>query len=240
MANTHWGTHSSDHLPFNEQLISSSQQRHEAGTIINTQQSKEKELSSQIIWVLLLLRFLSNLWLLVLASARALGIIKGRGGLARFQQQKNAESHLPMFPARRGCPAAARGPRVASALTAAAAVSHQTCINLAAAERCWSPSYCTGTFSPWWDALETEMPFCSGMSVNKGAAASTSCPFPQRLCESQMHLALAQRGCPKQPLGCAGGTDGEGGWLCRSQQRWENAPKKSCSQSCSLTSSVIL
>lgn len=54
------------------------------------------------------------------------------------------------------------------------------------------------------------MPFCSGMSVNKGAA-ETSCPSPQRLHENQMHLALAQRGCPEQPLGCAGGTDGDGG-----------------------------
>lgn len=109
MANTHWGTHSSDHLPFNEQLLSSSQQPHEAGTIINTQQSKEKELSSQIIWVLLLLRFLSNLWLLVLAFARTLEITKGRGGggggWPGFSSRKmqKPSSHVPCDKRLPGC-----------------------------------------------------------------------------------------------------------------------------------------
>ena len=80
-----------------------------------------------------MLKFLSKLWLLASASVRAFEISKGRGGGRRGcpgSQGKYAGRPLPRFPAKTGCPAAAQGSYVLSALTEPAAVSPRPCVNI--------------------------------------------------------------------------------------------------------------
>lgn len=107
--------------------------------------------------------------------------------------QKNTGRPLPRFPARRGCQAAARGSCRWATDRGSSCFSPGGLPTLDAAERSRPPSCCTGSFSPWWDALETEMPFCSGRSAHKRGRCFN---FPVFLFpkhwDSQMPLAPAQ------------------------------------------------